>query len=159
MTWSSFVDRRPSRLDMLMEMASVVAKRSTCNRLHVGAVLAKDGRILSMGYNGPVSGAPHCKHIVDSKPRNTTLSDHVSQGCQDSVHAEANALIFAAREGISVKGAQLYVTHQPCLNCAQLIINSGITTITYDQPYRLDDGLNLLKLHNVRCLPYERQDS
>lgn len=149
---------RPSRLDMLMEIAGVVSRRATCNRLHVGAVLAKDGRILSMGYNGPVTGAPHCDHPM-SGPLSISGVGNRDQGCQAAVHAEANAIAFAAREGICVKGSQLYVTHQPCLKCAQLIINSGIMTVTYSQPYRLDEGLNLLKANQVRCLPYfERLD-
>lgn len=147
---------RPSRLDMLMEIAYVVSKRSTCNRLHVGAVLAKDGRILSIGYNGPVSGAPHCDHQMPETRLLTVMSEHIDQGCQKAVHAEANAIAFAAKEGICIGASTLFVTHQPCLKCAQLIINAGIVMVTYDQPYRLIDGLVLLQDNKVRCLPLHR---
>jgi dCMP deaminase len=143
---------RPSRLDMLMEIAYVVSERSTCNRLHVGAVLAKDGRILSIGYNGPVSGAPHCNH-----PEGDYETVPMSGACVSAVHAEANAIAFAAKEGICVGGSTLFVTHQPCLKCAQLIINSGIVMVTYDKPYRLVEGVDLLRDNNVRILPYSKR--
>jgi dCMP deaminase len=141
-----------------MRIAHVVSERSTCNRLSVGALLAKDGRILSIGYNGPVSGAPHCNHPT-SGPTAIIGVGSKDQGCQHAVHAEANAIAFAAKEGICVGGSQLYVTHQPCLKCAQLIINTGILTVTYDKPYRLVEGLDLLRDNNVRIVPYfERLD-
>lgn len=142
----------------------MVAKRSTCNRLHVGAVISRDGRILSLGYNGPVAGAPHCQHDITPSPVTTAGGIDVlttqQDGCLAAVHAEANAIAFAAREGVCVSGATLCVTHQPCLKCAQLIINSGVVKVTYHHPYRLNDGVELLTAHNVRCLPYfERLDN
>jgi dCMP deaminase len=143
---------------MLMEIAHAVSKRSTCNRLHVGAVIARDGRILSLGYNGPVSGAPHCDHVLTG-PLAVSGLYSTDQGCQAAVHAEANAIAFAAKEGICVKDSQLIVTHQPCLKCAQLIINAGLLTVTYAKPYRLVEGVQLLRDNNVRVVPYvERLD-
>lgn len=123
--------KRPSRDEMLMEMAFVVAKRSTCNRLSVGAVIALDARVISMGYNGPPSGVDHCQH-GNGHP------------CDAAVHAEANAIVFAARHGLPTENTSLYVTHQPCLRCAQLIINSGICLVLYRESYRLDEGIQLL---------------
>lgn len=123
---------RPSREDMLTEIAFVVAKRSTCNRLNVGAVIALEARVLSMGYNGPPSGIEHCQH-ENGEP------------CAQAVHAEANAIVFAARHGIPTQCTQLYVTHMPCLACAQLIINAGIVELFYSRPYRDQAGLDLLR--------------
>lgn len=122
---------RPTRAEMLMEVASVVAKRSTCNRLAVGAVIALDARVISMGYNGPPSGISHCDH-------------HNGSPCDAAVHAEANAIVFAARHGLSTQYTSLYVTHMPCPRCAQLIINSGITSVQWAIPYRDDSGVDLM---------------
>lgn len=108
--------------------AELWARRATCSRLSVGAVLARDGRILTTAYNGPPAGQPHCLH-EDDEP------------CTQSVHAEANALLWAARHGVSALGATLYVTHAPCLGCSGLIINSGIEKVVYAQPYRSTDGV------------------
>jgi dCMP deaminase len=116
---------------MLMDIARVVAQRSTCNRLSVGAVIALDARVISMGYNGPPSGISHCNHD-DGAP------------CDAAVHAEANAIVFAARHGLSTQNTSLYVTHMPCPRCAQLIINSGIRSIQWGIPYRDDSGIDLM---------------
>lgn len=125
---------RATRNEMLMDMAFVVANRGTCNRLKVGAVIVREGRVMSSGYNGNVIGQDHCKHLWNDP-------------CEDAVHAEANAILFAARYGTSTEGASLYTTHQPCLNCAKMIINAGITHVYYGQPYRDNSGLNLLSAH------------
>lgn len=124
---------------MLLDVANVVAGRSTCSRLHVGAVLARDGRILSTGYNGAPTGAEHCAHVDD-------------QPCATSVHAEANALVFAARHGVATDGAQLYATHAPCAGCAGLIVNAGIRAVVYAQPYRSAAGLDRLRAAGIHVL-------
>ena len=126
---------RISRDDMLMQIAQVVAKRGTCNRLQVGAVIALDGRIISTGYAGAPAGLPHC----------STETCNVDNPCTRTVHAEAGAIAYAARSGIKVQGATLYCTHCPCLTCSQLIINSGIIKVIYLNPYRKTEGLQLLK--------------
>lgn len=128
--------QRPDRHHMLMDIACVVAKRSTCNRLAVGAVIALDARVISMGYNGPPSGVNHCQHD-NGHP------------CDAAVHAEANAIVFAARHGLSTQNTSLYVTHQPCLRCAQLIINSGIKIVWFQKLYRDQSGVELLESANV----------
>lgn len=122
---------------VLIESAHVWSQRSTCSRLHVGCVIACDSRIVSTGYNGAPSGLRHCEH---QQPP----ADSSAGGCSVSVHAEANAIAFAARRGLAVEGATLYSTHQPCLGCAQLIVNAGIARVVYQNPYRLQDGLILL---------------
>lgn len=124
---------RTTRDQMGMGMACVVAKRSTCDRLQVGAVISRDGRVISSGYNGNIVGMDHCNH-----------QEHPSIPCTTAVHAEANAILFAARYGMSTEGATLYTTHQPCLQCAKMIINAGIVRVCYEHPYRDNSGLDLL---------------
>lgn len=125
-----------------MQTAQLISQRGTCSRLSVGAVLARDGRILSTGYNGAPSGLPHCDHM-------TTGMDTWSEGCVRAVHAEVNALAFAAKHGVRVEGSVLYTTHSPCLNCANLIVNTGVNKVVYRELYKDDIGLALLGLAGV----------
>lgn len=143
---------RLSRHDMLMEVACVIAKRGTCNRLAVGAVISRDGRVLSTGYNGPPSGLPHCDH--DDRP----ASDPTVPGCTDAVHAEANAIAFAARFGVAVENACMYVTHSPCSTCAKLTINAGLSRVYYQTPFRDVSGILLLTRAGVQCLRFDGGD-
>lgn len=126
---------RPSREETLMGVAELYAARSTCSRAHVGVVISRDGRILTVGYNGAPAGMAHCDHTQDP-------ADY--GGCKQSVHAESNAIAFAARHGIAIDGAELYSTLCPCLPCAQLIINAGIGVVYIKNEYRLSDGKQLL---------------
>lgn len=121
---------RPDRDTVLLEATWLFARRATCGRLQVGAVIAKAGRILVTGYNGPPSGFAHCNPEC--------LALH-KDGCNRSIHAEVNAIAYAARWGISIEGATLYCTHMSCRKCAELIINSGITKFVYQQPYRSNE--------------------
>lgn len=127
---------RPSRHETIMEVADVYAHRGTCLRARVGAAIARHGRVLVTGYNGPPAGLRHCDNIC--------YNEH-TDGCTVAVHAEANAIAYAARWGIPVQDAHLYSTHLPCLGCSQLIINAGITRVTYSTDYRIKDGLELLR--------------
>lgn len=124
---------------MLMRIASVISLRGTCNRAQVGAVLARDGRIIATGYVGAPSGLPHCQDV------GCDVSEF--SGCLRTVHAEANAIAFAARYGIATEGSNLYCTHSPCGNCAKLIINAGISRVIYEQQYR--DAKPILMLRSV----------
>jgi dCMP deaminase len=120
---------------MLIQIALITSQRSTCERLQVGAVIAKDGRIISTGYAGAPSGLPHCgPEVCDT---NTP--------CTRTVHAEAGAISYAARMGIPTTSATLYCTHSPCIDCAKLIINSGIARVVYYNEYRKPDGILLLE--------------
>lgn len=94
------------------------------------------------GYNGAPRGIEHCNHVGDNNP------------CTVSVHAEANAIAFAAREGVSLLGTELHTTDEPCLNCAMLILNSGITRVIYYSPYRLHDGLDLLTSSGIELVQF-----
>ena len=121
---------RISQEDYFMVLAGVVALRSTCDRARVGCILVKDKSIVSTGYNGSVSGAPHCDdhgHIM--------LNGH----CIATVHAESNAIAQAAKHGHSTDGCIAYCTHKPCSSCMKLLINSGITVVHYMNEY--DDGV------------------
>jgi dCMP deaminase len=110
-----------------MRIAREVSERSTCDRKHVGAVIVRDKTILSTGYNGSIRGLPHCDDI-----------GHMMENthCVATVHAEANAIIQAAKHGTVINGADIYVTASPCWDCFKLIANSGIKRIFYHEFYR-----------------------
>jgi dCMP deaminase len=135
---------RITRTEMLMRTAAVISGRGTCERAFVGAVIAKEGRIISTGYVGAPAGLPHC----------TDVGDEIGAdgGCTRTVHAEANAIAFAARAGTSTDGAELYCTHSPCLKCAQLIINAGIERVYFENYYRDLAGLALLDAAGIGIL-------
>lgn len=153
---------RPARDDILMGMARLVAYRSTCSRLQVGAVVVRDGRSLVQGYNGAPAGLPHCDHTCRTPSTCAKLAatadghEHLfdcpanpNKACETSVHAEANAIAYAARYGVTLDGTEMFVTHMPCYQCSQLIINAGIMRLVYDRPYRIYTGVNLLELAGV----------
>jgi dCMP deaminase len=112
-----------------MNIAAEVSSRSTCDRKHVGAVIVRDKTILSTGYNGSVRGLPHCDD-----------AGHMMQDnhCVATIHAEANAIIQAARNGVRLDGSEIYVTASPCWNCFKMVANSGIKGIYYGEFYRDD---------------------
>jgi len=126
---------RPKMHDTMMETALVWAKRSTCSRLSVGAVLASfvDKRIIGTGYNGAPRGVPHCQHIPN-----------VDVSCTIAKHAEENVIVNAAYLGQATRNAVLYCTHAPCYSCAGLIINAGINAVYYADDYKSLDGIMLL---------------
>lgn len=110
-----------------MKIAEDVATRSTCDRKFVGAVIVRDKMILSTGYNGSIRGLPHCDEV----------GHEMDNGhCVRTVHAEANAIVQSARNGVGIEGADIYVTASPCYNCFKLIANSGIKRIFYGELYR-----------------------
>ena len=133
---------RPSLDEYFMEIASVVATRSTCLRHHVGAVLVREKRILSTGYNGAPTGISHCFEV--GCRRENVESGYRHELCR-AVHAEQNAIIQAAIHGVSTSGATLYCTHQPCILCAKIIINSQIRRVVYGNPYPDDEALRFLE--------------
>ncbi len=135
---------RPALDEYFMEIAKVVARRSTCLRQKVGAVIVKDKRILATGYNGAPSGLPHCDEVGCLREKLKIPSGERQELCR-GVHAEQNAIIQAAKFGISVDGATLYSTHCPCIVCAKIIINAGIKRVVYGRRYADRDGLELLK--------------
>ncbi len=119
---------RPSWDDYFMELASVVASRSTCLRRAVGAILVRDRRILATGYNGAPSGLRHCEEVGCMREKLGVPSGERHELCR-GLHAEQNAIIQAAVHGTSIKDATIYVTHQPCVVCAKMIINAQIKKV------------------------------
>jgi len=117
-----------------MEVASVVAKRSTCLRRSVGAVVVKDKRILATGYNGAPSGLAHCAVVGCLRERLGIPSGQRVEICR-GLHAEQHALIQAAKYGISLDGATVYTTLEPCVTCAKMLVNAGIKRIVFGQEY------------------------
>lgn len=128
-----------------MEIAEVVAKRSTCLHRHCGAVITKGKQLISAGYNGAPSELPHCQTCI----RDSVPSGQSMELCRGA-HAEQNAINFAARFGISIEGATLYSTHFPCNWCAKSIINAGIVRVVYKEAY--PDELAKKMLVNVEIL-------
>jgi len=137
-------EKRPDLDDYFMEIAKVVSKRSTCLRQNVGAVIVRDKRILSTGYNGAPMGLPHCLDIGCLREQLNVPSGERHELCR-AVHAEQNAIIQAAYHGVSIKGAILYTTHQPCIMCAKMIINAGIKKVIYGSEYADERGIEFLK--------------
>lgn len=117
--------------DYFMSMAHLASSRSPCERLHVGCVLVKDNRLVSMGYNGFLKGLPHVSIMEDEHE-------------QATVHAEQNAVTDAARRGVSVEGTTAYITHYPCINCAKILMSSGIKRIYYHSYYKNNPIVEML---------------
>jgi len=140
---------RRSRADWdtyFMSMARQASTRATCDRKHVGAVIVRERTILSTGYNGSIRGMPHCDE-----------AGHEMEGghCVSTIHAEANAIIQAARNGVNISGGEIYTTASPCWNCFKLIANSGIRKIHFGEFYRDERSLKVaaqagIELHDMR---------
>jgi dCMP deaminase len=143
---------RASWDEYFMAIARQVATRSTCDRKHVGAVIVRDRMILTTGYNGSIRGLPHCDDV-----------GHLMEDghCVRTTHAEANALVQAARNGVSVGGAGIYVTASPCFGCFKLIANAGLVRIVFGEFYRDERifdfsrqlGLELVHLPDAGAAP------
>ena len=141
--------KRPTWNEYFLNIAREVAQRSTCERAQVGAVIVKDKRILTTGYNGSPRGLAHCTEIG-------CLMDNGH--CVRTLHAEQNAIIQAALHGVITEGATIYVTHQPCFNCAKTIINAGISEIVYDREYHDDRYVNFLEQAGVKLIAINGSD-
>lgn len=136
-------DTRPSWDEYFMDITKRVATRSTCLRRAVGAILVHDKRIIASGYNGGPTGLSHCLDIGCLRERLGIPSGQQHELCR-GIHAEQNAIIQAARYGVSIEGATLYCTTQPCTQCTKMLINAGITEIVYAEGYPDDLACELL---------------
>lgn len=125
---------RPSWDEYFMDITKVVATRSTCIRRQIGAVIVKDQRLLSSGYNGAPSGLPHCGQIGCVRAVNQIPSGERQELCR-GLHAEQSAVVQAAMYGVPICGATIYSTHQPCSACTKILINAGIKRIVYQYSY------------------------
>ena len=145
---------RPSFVEYFMEITELVAKRSTCTRRAVGAVLVKDKRLLSTGYNGAPTGIRHCAETGCLREQMNVPSGERHELCR-GIHAEQNAIIQAAYYGISVKGSTLFCTNLPCSICAKMLINSGITTIYYKSGYADSLSMDMMKEAGLTLIKLE----
>lgn len=152
--------------EMFMNIALQVSERSTCSRVQVGAVIVKNQRIVSMGWNGVPSGKQHCndvfhKKFEEEKPgvkfEEWIQSDPIKQehhhfAVENEIHSEMNAMLFAAKNGISISGSDLYVVWSPCINCAKALLQVGIENVYYNQKYERDPrGIEFLEENGVKC--------
>ena len=144
-------DSRPSWENYFMDIAMLVARRSTCLRRAVGAIIVKDKRILSTGYNGAPTGVRHCEEVGCLREKLGIESGKMHELCR-GIHAEQNAIIQAAYHGVSLKGASIFCTNLPCSICAKMIINAGINKIYYHDGYADDISKDMLEEANIELI-------
>ena len=131
------MSERPSWDQYFMLITRQVADRSTCNRAKVGAVIVRDKNILATGYNGSPAGLPHCTEVGCLIYESRTPSGEIEENCFRTIHAEINAIAQAAKNGSSIRDADIYITHTPCIHCFKVLINTGIKRVLYEKPYKL----------------------
>src|SRR5262245_40962958 len=139
---------------VFLEIAHTLGELSTCDRAHIGAVVTHEGRCVAWGYNGAPPGLPHCDENWHGWAESGTWKDRDLRefGCKNASHAEANAISFAARQGISTDNGTLYVSQSPCLTCSRLIIAAGIKRVVYGTMYRDQAGVKLLRAAGIPCI-------
>ena len=142
---------RPSWDEYFMDITRVVASRSTCTRRQVGAVVVKDKRMLTSGYNGAPQGLAHCGEIGCLRERMGIASGERHELCR-GLHAEQNAIVQAAFHGVTIAGSTIYCTHQPCSACSKMIINAGIRRIVFEKPYPDSLAAELLSEAGIELL-------
>ncbi len=148
---------KPSFNEIFMNLATDLAKRSHCVKNQVGAVLTKDTRIISIGYNGPPANTHNCDEEWPQEgcPRDSRNS------CSLALHAEENAILYAIKNGTQIQGATLYTTLSPCIACARLVLSSGITCVYFNHSYAAykglanDEGVDFLNKFGVVCVKIE----
>lgn len=149
--------KRPEFDDIFMELAINLARRSHCIKKHVGAVLTKETRIISIGYNGPPAGTHNCD---EEWPEKGCSADHKGS-CSLAIHAEQNAILYAVKNKTDIEGATLYVTLAPCIACARIIYSMGIEKVIYLKSYAeykglpTDEGIDFLLRFGVQVEKYK----
>lgn len=149
---------RPSWDEYFMSIAEMVATRSTCLRRRVGAVLVKDRRLLATGYNGAPAGVRHCEETGCLRQNSSVPSGQRHELCR-GLHAEQNAIIQAAYHGISIAGAALYCTNQPCIICTKMLVNAGIAAVFFLDAYDDPLALQILEEAGVRLVRWTHEMS
>lgn len=150
------MNKRPSFDDIYMDLASSLAKRSHCVKAQVGAVLTKDTRIISLGYNGPPAGTHNC----DIEWPETGCPRDSKGSCSLALHAEQNAILYAAKNNVPIENCTLYVTLSPCIACARIIYTTGIKKVIFLNSYaaykgiEVDEGVEFLRKFGVEVLKY-----
>src|SRR5208337_928966 len=145
---------RPGWNEYFMKLAEDVSTRSTCLRRSVGAIIVKDKRILSTGYNGAPVGITHCTDETCLRTKYNVPSGERHELCR-GLHAEQNAIIQAALHGVSIKDATIYITHQPCSICTKMLINSGIKKIICKLPYNDPFAAEMIKESGIKFIILE----
>jgi dCMP deaminase len=133
-----FMPRRPTWDEYFMTITRQVAERSTCLRAKVGALIVRDRSIIATGYNGAPAGMPHCLDVGCLVYESKTPGGDVETNCFRTIHAEINAIAQAARNGSRIEGADVYVTHTPCIHCLKVLVNSGVRRVFYEKPYKIE---------------------
>lgn len=147
---------KPSFDKIYMDLAQKLALRSHCVKAQVGAVLTKDTRIVSLGYNGPPAGTHNC----DQEWPETGCARDSKGSCSLALHAEQNAILYATKNNVSMQDATLYVTLSPCISCARVIFTTGIRKVFYKDSYAKfkgldsDEGVDFLKRFGVEVIQY-----
>lgn len=153
--------KKPSFNDIYMDLAVKLAQRSHCVKAQVGAVLTKETRIISLGYNGPPAGTHNCdiEFPIEGCPRDSKGS------CSLALHAEQNAILYAAKNNVSMQNATLYVTLSPCISCARVIYTTGIQKVFYKNSYAKfkglenDEGVDFLRRFGVEVIEYKPDEN
>jgi dCMP deaminase len=150
------MNRDRLKIQTFLAIARTLGELSTCDRASVGAVIVREGRCISWGFNGAPPGLPHCGENMHGYGKDHPYFQHgqlqssidiflSANGCINATHAETNALAYAARQGTSTDGATLFVTVSPCVTCARLLIAAGIKHVVYETAYRDPSGVKLLE--------------
>ena len=151
---------KPSFDDIYMDLANNLSQKSHCVKKQVGAVITKDTRIVSLGYNGPPAGTHNC----DEEWPGVGCPRSSKNGCSLALHAEENAILYAVKNKTALEGATLYITLSPCLSCARIIFTTGIKKVFYLNSYAEykgiaeDEGLEFLKKFGVEVQKYQRKN-
>lgn len=148
---------KQNKIDYFMRVATETAKLSTCVSKQVGAVLVRDNRIIAIGYNGVPSQRTHCNQIFDSK--DFDRDKHHEWSLYNELHAEQNIISYCAKNGISIDNSILFVTLSPCINCAKLLLTSGVRMIYYLDIYDKENGLDFLHRNKVICIKYNENET
>lgn len=140
-----------------MELASTIANWSSCfqDNRKIGAIIVSNKRILTTGYNGAPAGVESCVERGECMRRNLNIPSGTQHELCYAIHAEQNAIIQAAKLGVSIEGATLYCTHQPCVICAKMIVNSGIAKVVYGEGYPDEFALRIFDMAGVELLRFE----
>lgn len=141
-----------------MTITRQVAERSTCLRAKVGAVIVRNRSILATGYNGSPAGLPHCTDAGCLIYESHTPDGDIEQNCYRTIHAEMNAITQAAKNGSAINDADIYVTHTPCIHCMKVLINTGLRTVFYDRPYKLETIGDLLKHAPIKLVQIKPEE-
>ena len=150
-TWEKSISERPLIHKTFMNIAKEIAIQSTCKKWKVGAVLAKDKRIISIGYNGVPSGQVHCNTYYSYEDM---TEPHSEWSEMHEIHAEVNCIAYAARNSVSTEGTKMYITLSPCIHCAKLMVAAGIKQVFFagtDRSDKRDDGIKFLEDNDISC--------